>query len=87
MCVPHLVIRCGEYLTKIDEEGKKTLEDSSSFSPLEEKEVSEAWEAEAEKDSDNGVPASDTGGDSRAKRHREARSCAKPTGGPRAKEE
>ena len=40
----------------IDEEGKKTLEDSPSFSPLEDKEVSEAPEAEAEKDSHNGVP-------------------------------
>ena len=40
----------------IDEEGKKTLEDSPSFSPLEEKGVSEAAEAEAEKTSDNGVP-------------------------------
>ena len=40
----------------IDEEGKKTMEDSPSYSPLEEKEVTPAPEAEAEKDSDNGVP-------------------------------
>ena len=40
----------------IDEEGKKTTEDSPSYSPLEEKEVTPAPEAEAEKDSDNGVP-------------------------------
>ena len=40
----------------IDEEGKKTMEDSPSYNPLEEKEVTPAPEAEAEKDSDNGVP-------------------------------
>ena len=40
----------------IDEEGKKTMEDSPSYSPLEEKEVTPAPQAEAEKDSDNGVP-------------------------------
>ena len=40
----------------IDEEGKKTMEDSPSYSPLEEKEVSPAPEAEAEKDTDHGVP-------------------------------
>ena len=40
----------------IDEEGKKTMEDSPSYSPLEEKEVTPAPEAEAEKDSDNAVP-------------------------------
>ena len=40
----------------IDEECKKTLEDSRSFSSLEEKQVSDAPEAEAEKESDNGVP-------------------------------
>ena len=40
----------------IDEEGKKTMEDSLSYSPLEKKEVTPAPEAEAEKDSDNGVP-------------------------------
>ena len=40
----------------IDEEGKKTMEDSPVYSPLEEKEVIPAPEAEAEKDSDNGVP-------------------------------
>ena len=40
----------------IDEEGKKTREDSPSYSPLEEKEVTPAPEAEAEKDSDNRVP-------------------------------
>ena len=40
----------------IDEEGKKTMEDSPLYSPLEEKEVTPALEAEAEKDSDNGVP-------------------------------
>ena len=40
----------------IDEEGKKTIKDSPSYSPLEEKEVTPAPEAEAEKDSDNGVP-------------------------------
>ena len=40
----------------INEEGKKTIEDSPSYSPLEEKEVSPASEAESEKDSDNGVP-------------------------------
>ena len=40
----------------IDEEGKKTMEDSPSDSPLEEKKVTPAPEAEAEKDSDNGVP-------------------------------
>ena len=39
----------------IDEEGKKTMEDAPWYSPLEEKEVSPAPEAEAEKDSDNGV--------------------------------
>ena len=38
----------------IDEEGKKTMEDSPSYSPLEEKEVTPAPEAEAEKDGDNG---------------------------------
>ena len=40
----------------IDEEGKKTMDDSPSYSPLEEKEVTPAPEAEPEKDSDNGVP-------------------------------
>ena len=40
----------------IDEENKKTMEDSPSYSPLAEKEVTSAPEAEAEKDSDNGVP-------------------------------
>ena len=40
----------------IHEEGKKTMEDSPSYSPLEEKEVTPAPEAVAEKDSDNGVP-------------------------------
>ena len=40
----------------IDEEDKKTMEDSPSYSPLEEKEVTLAPEAEAEKDSHNGVP-------------------------------
>ena len=40
----------------IDEEGKKTMEDSPSYSSIEEKEVTPAPEAEAEKDSDNGVP-------------------------------
>ena len=40
----------------IDEEGKKTMEDFHSYSPLEEKEVIPAPEAEVEKDSDNGVP-------------------------------
>ena len=40
----------------IDEEGKKTMDDSPSYSPLKEKEVTSAPEAEAEKDSDNGVP-------------------------------
>ena len=40
----------------INEEGKKTMEDSPSYSPLEEKEVTPAPEDEAEKDSDNGVP-------------------------------
>ena len=40
----------------IDEQGKRTLGDSPSFSALEEQEVSEAPEAEAGKDSDNGVP-------------------------------
>ena len=40
----------------IDEEGKQTLEDSPSFSPLKEKEVSEAPEAEAKMDSDSWVP-------------------------------
>ena len=40
----------------INEEGKKTIEDSPSYSPLEEKEVTPAPEAEAEEDSDNGVP-------------------------------
>ena len=39
-----------------NEKDKKTMEDSPSFSPLEEKEVSPAPEAEAEKDSDNGAP-------------------------------
>ena len=39
----------------IDEEGKKTMEDDPSYSPLEEKEVNPAPEAEAGKDSDNGV--------------------------------
>ena len=39
----------------IDEEGKKTMEDSPSYSPLDEKEVTPAPEAEVEKDSDNGV--------------------------------
>ena len=39
-----------------DEEGKKTMEDSPSYSPLEEKEVTPAPEAEAESDNDNGVP-------------------------------
>ena len=39
----------------IVEEGKKTMEDSLSYSPLEEKKVTPAPEAEAEKDSDNGV--------------------------------
>ena len=40
----------------VDEEGQKTMEDSSSYSLLEEKEVTPAPEAEAEKDSDNRVP-------------------------------
>ena len=40
----------------INEEGKETMEDCPSLSPLEEKEVSPTPEAEAEKDSDNGVP-------------------------------
>ena len=40
----------------MDEEGKKTMEDSLSYSALEEKEVTPALEDEAEKDSDNGVP-------------------------------
>ena len=40
----------------IDKEGKKTMEDSTSYSPLKEKEVTPAAEAEAKKDSDNGVP-------------------------------
>ena len=40
----------------INEAGKKTMEDSPSFSPVEEKEVTPVPEAEAEKDSDNGVP-------------------------------
>ena len=40
----------------ISEEGKKKMEDSPLFSPLEEKEVSATPEAEAEKDSDNSVP-------------------------------
>ena len=40
----------------IDEEGKKTMEDSPSYSPLKEKQVTPAPEAEAEKVSDNGVP-------------------------------
>ena len=39
----------------IDEEGRKTMKDSPSYSPLEEKEVTPAPEAEAEEDSDNGV--------------------------------
>ena len=40
----------------INEQGKKTIKDSPSFSPLEEKEGSPAPEAEAQKNSDNGVP-------------------------------
>ena len=40
----------------INAEGKKTLQDPPSYSPLEEKEVSEAPDAEAEKDSDSWVP-------------------------------
>ena len=40
----------------IDEEGEKTMEDSLFFSPLEEKEVSEAPQPQAAKDSDNGIP-------------------------------
>ena len=40
----------------IYEEGKKTLEHSPSYSPAQEKEVIECPEAEAEKDSVNGVP-------------------------------
>ena len=39
----------------LNEEGKKTMEDSPSYSPLEEKEVTPAPEAGTEKDSDNGV--------------------------------
>ena len=40
----------------MDEAGKKTMEDSPSYTPLEEKEVTLAPEAEAKGDSDNGVP-------------------------------
>ena len=39
----------------IDEEGKKTMEKSPSYTPLEEQEVTPAPEAEAEKDSHNGI--------------------------------
>ena len=48
--------RRAEKKEAIDEEGRQTMEDSPSFRPLEEKEVSEAPEPEAEKVSDNGVP-------------------------------
>ena len=48
--------RRAEKQEAINEEGKKTMQHSPSFSPLEEKEVSAAPQAEAGKDSDNWVP-------------------------------
>ena len=48
--------RRAEKRQAIDEECKEKMEDSPSFSPLEEKEVNEAPEAQAQTDSDNGVP-------------------------------
>ena len=49
--------RCAQKQEAIDEEGKKTMEDSPSYSPLEEKEVTPAPQAEAEKASDNAFPS------------------------------